>query len=135
MRERPRGPLPDRPARRVRVPRAPVPDRSLTPHELHQKAISVLDQLERIAAGWQAGTIPAADEIDVVTRSAVDLRRAIEGARERMPDAGPTALHHLAAARLRVLEAIRIVCALADDHPDRVSALPREGYGSPRTGD
>lgn len=31
-------------------PHDPVPDRSLAPHELHQKAIPVLNQLERIAS-------------------------------------------------------------------------------------
>jgi hypothetical protein len=102
-----------------------LPDPSLTPHELHQKAISVLDQLERIAADWAAGRVPSAVEIDVVTRAAVELRRHIEAARTGLPDAGPAALHHLVGAREQVAEAIRIVLRLADEHPGWVPAVPR----------
>ena len=108
-----------------------MPDRSLTPHELHQKSISVLDQLERVAADWRRGRIPSAVEIDVVTRAAVDLRHHIEAARDRMPDAGPTTLHHLSAARARVAEAIRLVCRLAEEHPGWVPTVPRGRIGPP----
>lgn len=108
-----------------------MPDRFLTPHELHQKAISVLDQLERIAADWREGRIPSAAEIDVVTRAAVDLRRHVEVARDRMPDAGPTALDHLSGARARVADAIGIVCRLAEEHPGWVPVLPRGRLGPP----
>lgn len=94
--------------------------RFLSPHELHQKAISVLDQLDRIAADWREGRMPTAREIDVVTRAAADLRRRIEDARERLPDAGPTALHHLSAARTLVARAIRLVEELAADHPRQI---------------
>ena len=91
----------------------------------------MLDQLERIAADWRRGRIPSAVEIDVVTRAAVDLRRHVEAARDRMPDAGPAALHHLSGARARVAEAIRIVCRLADEHPGWVPVVPRGRLGPP----
>lgn len=104
-----------------------MPDRYLSPHELHQKAISVLDQLDRIAVSWRAGTVPSAREVDVVTRAAAGLRHRIEEARVGLPDAGPAALHHLTAARALVARAIEIVDALAAEHPGEVprSATPR----------
>lgn len=100
-----------------------MPDRYLSPHELHQKAISVLDQLDRIAVDWRAGVVPSVREVDVVTRSAASLRRRIEDARDRLPDAGPTAVHHLAAARALVAHAIEIVDELAAEQPED----PRRG--------
>lgn len=91
----------------------------------------MLDQLERIAADWGAGRVPSAVEIDVVTRAAVELRRHLEAARTELPDAGPTALHHLSGARERVAEAIRIACRLADEHPGWVPVVPRGRLGPP----
>ncbi|MEV4422604.1 hypothetical protein AB0L40_21900 [Patulibacter sp. NPDC049589] len=91
-----------------------MPDRSLTPHELHQKAISVLDQLERLAVDRSSQPVPAA-EIDVVTTAARDLRRRIDEAALTDPDGGAAALRHLEEARRRILEAIELVDRLAGD--------------------
>jgi hypothetical protein len=90
-----------------------VSDRILTPHELHQKAISVLDQLERIAHDWRRGRLPALEEIDVVTVAVVELRGRIEATARDASDAGPAALEHLAGARRRIVEAQRLVRELA----------------------
>jgi hypothetical protein len=89
-----------------------VTDRSFTPHELHQKAISVLDQLERIDADWRAGRVPRVAEIDIVTTAVTALRARIEESARGRHGRGPEALVQLEAARARVAEAIRIVDAL-----------------------
>ncbi len=102
-----RCPLPIRPA----PPR--VTDRSFTPHELHQKAISVLDQLERIADDWRAGRVPRVTEIDIVTAGVSALRARIEETARTTPGRAPEALAQLEAARARVTDAIRIVDALS----------------------
>lgn len=133
---RPRRPPPASGAKR---PSDSVADRHLTPHELHQKAVSVLDQLDRIAVSWRAGTVPSAREVDVVTRAAAELRRRIEDARERLHDAGPTALHHLSAARALVARAIELVDDLAAEHPGDVSRTatgrpPRAASEAPPNG-
>jgi hypothetical protein len=94
-----------------------VSDRILTPHELHQKAISVLDQLERIADDWRRGRLPAVEEIDVVTVAVVELRGRIEATARATTDAGPAALEHLAGARRRIVAAQRLVRELAVGPP------------------
>jgi hypothetical protein len=100
-----------------------VTDRSFTPHELRQKAISVLDQLERLAADWRHGHVPAAAEIDIVTESVVVLRARIAQASGQLPAADREALEHLEGARARVLDAVELVHALAEEHPGRVPDL------------
>lgn len=101
-----------------------MPDRTFTPHELHQKAISVLDQLERIAADWRRGRIPAAAEIDVVTTAVAELRGHVERAVRGSTRADATAVEHLQGARRCVADALDLVDALAREHPG-VADRPR----------
>jgi hypothetical protein len=86
-----------------------VPDRALTPHELHQKSISVLDQLARLEAAHERGEELRVEEIDVVARAASDLRRRVEEVAHDQPDAGAVALQHLASARTRIVEGLGVV--------------------------
>lgn len=102
-----------------------MPDRSLTPHELHQKAISVLDQLERIAVEWRSGIVPSPGEIDVITSAVTALRARTEDVARETPDTGRSAIENLSGARRRIAEAIRLVDELAAEHPGRVPVVPR----------
>lgn len=94
-----------------------MPDRIFTPHELHQKAISVLDQIERLAVDWRRGAVPAAAEIDVVTASVAELRAHVERTALELSAGDAVAAQHLAAARSRVGQALGLVDALIREDP------------------
>ncbi|MDO9409658.1 hypothetical protein [Patulibacter sp.] len=102
-----------------------MPDRTFTPHELHQRAISVLDRIELIAAHWRRGRLPAAADVDAVAAAVVDLRTQVERTALAVTEADPAAEAHLSAALLRIADAIRLVDRLAQEHPRPVPATPR----------
>lgn len=108
-----------------------MPDRPLTPHELHQKAISLLDQLERVAEAWRRGRTPTAEEVDRITTGVTALRARVEDT-ARLQEAGAPTLAHVSGARRRVGEALALVDELRRERSGHVPTTPRSPGGRRR---
>lgn len=105
----------------------PVSDRSFTPRELHLKAISVADQLDRLAAASRDGVPIRGREVEIVVAAAAQLRRRVVETAQDPVHTGAQALADLDAARVQVVRALELAVELAD----RVPVAGRAGRGGP----